>query len=485
MDSIILYLINIIQEQYKQICYLLLFICKYFPLKQWAFDDSHSPEYQKFKVDKLPTVYTPATFDYQLYIAYIEHRYGYLIKPVKRRSETDIPKDLVCPRCGAPHDYLYKNNGSKGQFMCKVCEELFNSDNIYKHTIELRCPYCGTILVPKKERKCFRIRKCVNRKCSYYLANKRKLPPDLKPEVKHEYKLHYIYREFTMDFFRMDLHSLPSSATGFSFKKFSPHILGLVLTYHVNLKLSTRQTSHALKEVHGIDISHTTVASYAMTAACVIKPFVDTFDYKPSNILSADETYIKKLGKKHYVWIIMDACKKSILGYQVSDNRSVGPCILAMRMAFEKFKVFPSKVLKFIADGYSAYPLAAQYVKAQKGWDFDVTQVIGLTNDDAVSTEFRWVKQIVERLNRTFKMSYRITNGYNSDEGALYGVSLWVAYYNFLRPHPHNYWKPLNEIDEFEKVGNMPAKWVILIRLGQQKILEMQKTSSASESACS
>jgi len=276
----------------------------------------------------------------------------------------------------------------------------------------------------------------------------------------------------------MDLHSLPKNATGFSFKKFSPHILGLVLTYHVNLKLSTRQTSHALKEIHGIDISHTTVAHYAMTAASVIKPFVDTYDYKPANILSADETYIKKLGKKHYVWIVMDACKKSILGYQVSDNRSVGPCVLAMRMAFEKFKEFPGKALKFIADGYSAYPLAAQYCKSQKGWDFDVTQVIGLTNDDAVSTEYRWVKQIVERLNRTFKSSYRNTNGYNSDDGALYGVSLWVAYYNFLRPHPHNYWKTLNELDEFDKAGNMPAKWIILIRLGQQTILNMQQTSS-------
>jgi hypothetical protein len=111
--------------------------------------------------------------------------------------------------------------------------------------------------------------------------------------------------------------------------------------------------------------------------------------------------------------------------------------------------------------------LAAQYCRTEKGWDFDVTQVIGLTNDDAVSTEFRWVKQVVERLNRTFKSSYRITNGYNSDEGALYGVSLWVAYYNFLRPHPHNYWRPLNEIEEFSKVGNMPAKWTILIKLGQ------------------
>ena len=54
----------------------------------------------------------------------------------------------------------------------------------------------------------------------------------------------------------------------------------------------------------------------------------------------------------------MDACKKSILGYQVSDTRATGLCILAMRIAFAKFKAFPGKALKFI--GYSAYPLASQ-----------------------------------------------------------------------------------------------------------------------------
>lgn len=46
--------------------------------------------------------------------------------------------------------------------------------------------------------------------------------------------------------------------------------MGLCLTYHVNLKLSTRHTAHALQEVHGIDISHTMVPSYAMTYAAVI-----------------------------------------------------------------------------------------------------------------------------------------------------------------------------------------------------------------------
>lgn len=115
------------------------------------------------------------------------------------------------------------------------------------------------------------------------------------------FKLLYIYREFHVDFFKINLLSLPKNATAFSFKKFNPHILGLVLTYHINLQLSTCKTSHALKEIHGIDISHTTVSSYAMAAAAVIKPFVDTYDDKPSHILSADETYIKKLGMKQYV----------------------------------------------------------------------------------------------------------------------------------------------------------------------------------------
>ncbi len=49
--NIILYLLQLIQYQHQQICWLLNFICRYIPLKQWAFDDSHSPKYQKFKID--------------------------------------------------------------------------------------------------------------------------------------------------------------------------------------------------------------------------------------------------------------------------------------------------------------------------------------------------------------------------------------------------------------------------------------------------
>ncbi|MCL2865322.1 MAG: transposase, partial [Lachnospiraceae bacterium] len=40
--DIIQYLLFIIQQQHQMLCWLLNFICRYIPLKQWAFDDSHS-----------------------------------------------------------------------------------------------------------------------------------------------------------------------------------------------------------------------------------------------------------------------------------------------------------------------------------------------------------------------------------------------------------------------------------------------------------
>jgi transposase-like protein len=338
------------------------------------------------------------------------------------------------------------------------------------------CPFCGHALEKKKDRKHFIINKCINKRCPFYLNSLKKLSQADLAEYqrdKYKFKLHYIYREFTVDFFNVDLSSMPKGSVNFNFRHFSPHVLGLCLTYHVNLGLSTRITARALREIHQVSISHVTVSNYAKTAAALVQPFVDTFDYKPSNYLAADETYIKVKGFKHYVWFIMDALKKSILGYQVSAARDVGPCILAMRMAFAKYREFPGKLLKFVSDGYSAYLLAQQQFSLHN-MDFNVTQVFGLTNDDPVSAEFRWLKQIIERLNRTFKFSYRVTNGYGSGEGSNTHVSLFAAYYNFLRPHSYSYWRPLNSIPELEATPNMPAKWQKLIELSQQLILSKQ-----------
>ena len=171
----------------------------------------------------------------------------------------------------------------------------------------------------------------------------------------------------------MDLNSLPKNASSLKFSKHNAHVMSLCLTLHINLGLSLRKTSQALKNLYNISISHQQFA----------KKFKDNFT-------------------------------------------------------------------------------------------FNITQVIGLTNDDEVSKKFRPYKQMIERLNRTYKASYRPTNGFDNYDGANYNLSLWVAYYNFLRPHKHTNYTPLNKMDMLANAENMPGKWQLLIFLGQQTILNLQ-----------
>ena len=483
--DIILYFLQTIQYLYQQNCWLINFICRYVPLKQWAHDDSNSPKYQKFKIDELPLILNVEPWDYLDYMKYLQWRYkdSYKpIRPVQRRSECHIADDCKCPRCNAPKIYLYKNNGSKGQLLCKVCQNHFSPEENRYSSLKLRCPHCMNTLVPKKDRKHFIVHKCVNPKCPYYVKNLRKVDKkDLKEDYgKNKYKLHYIYREFTLDFFKMDLNSLPKNASSLKFSKFDSNVMGLCLTMHVNLGLSLRKTSRALKDLYNISISHQQVANFCKTASICIKPFVDNYDYDAGNVFTADETYIKIRGVRAYIWFIMDVAKRSIIGYRISTERDVGACILAMRMAFRHFKKLPEN-FRFIADGYSAYVLAAQQFLREYGDDFkfNVTQVIGLNNSDEVSKEFRPLKQMIERLNRTYKASYRPTNGFDNVDGANYDLALWVAYYNFLRPHKHNNYRVLNDVEVLKSADNMPGKWQLLIVLGQQTIMNMQHGEAA------
>ena len=151
---------------------------------------------------------------------------------------------------------------------------------------------------------------------------------------------------------------------------------------------------------------------------------------------------------------------------------------MTMRMDFKNIIKLP-ETFKFIADGYPAYPLAAQQFALNKDnpLEFDITQIIGLTNNDAVSKEFCPFKQMIERFNRTFKVSYRCTCGYDNFDGFDYAVALWVCYYNFLRPHKFNNYQVLNKLDMLDNADTMQAKWQLIIFLGQKVILNMQTNS--------
>jgi hypothetical protein len=66
---------------------------------------------------------------------------------------------------------------------------------------------------------------------------------------------------------------------------------------------------------------------------------------------------------------------------------------------------------------------------------FTLHQVLGLDNLDAVSQHYRPFKQLIERLNCTYKYHVRSACGFATRNGAVALTTLFVTFYNFLRPH--------------------------------------------------
>ena len=193
-------------------------------------------------------------------------------------------------------------------------------------------------------------------------------------------------------------------------------------------------------------------------------------------LFCGDETYIKVHGKWQYIFFFFDAVKKIILSYHVSPNRDTPAAIKAINDVLTKMDTIPDN-LNFVVDGNPIYLLAKHYFY-QQGIDFDITQVIGLTNDDPVSEANRPLKQIIERLNRTFKKSYRSRCGFKSSKGSVSYVNLFAAYFNFLRPHSALEKKVPVTVPQLINLPNMPARWGKLIELAQEHILYEQKHSA-------
>lgn len=162
---------------------------------------------------------------------------------------------------------------------------------------------------------------------------------------------------------------------------------------------------------------------------------------------------------------MFDAVKKIILSYRVSPICDTISAIKAINDILIKLKSTPDN-LRIITDGNPIY-LLAQHFFAGHGINFDVTQVIGLSNNDLVSKEFRPLKQIIEKLNRTFKANYKPATGYSSGDSSV----AFVTYFNFLRPQSALEKRVPAIIPELEKYSTMPAKWQKLIELSQKYIL--------------
>ncbi len=125
--------------------------------------------------------------------------------------------------------------------------------------------------------------------------------------------------------------------------------------------------------------------------------------------------------------------------------------------------------MNFVVDGNPIYLAAQQYLHINK-IRFKVHQVIGLENKDETSKMYRSQKQIIERLNRTFKFSYYVKNGFTDFDKANEFMCLFTTYFNFLRNHSSLKYKPPVELEAFKGVTNMPKKWNMIIDMANDYI---------------
>lgn len=475
METTVKVLLNVIVYQSKIIVALMIFAMsrKLDFLEKIRKETPVKKDYKKLSVDKMPIIKVKEVLDYKTLINIYAAEKNKPLKPVKHRADSKVTPDIICPFCGAPHSFIYDNNGGKGQFLCKVCSHTFFINSKPKKDIIFICPHCGQTLELIKKRKNFVIYKCKNDLCSFYDNKINSMSKKDKADFKanpHKFKVRYIFRKFNFDFKPLDKSSPVSSKVNLPNIRVSQHTLGLILTYNINFGLSARTTARILKDVHNLSVSYQSVLNYAEAASVVIKPFVDNFPYEFSDSFCGDETYIKVKGIWNYIFFFFDAKKKIILSNLVSPNRDTLSAIKAIDEVLKKLKHIPDN-LKFIVDGNPIY-LLAQHFFAFEGIHFDVEQVIGLTNDDPVSAEHRPLKQIIERLNRTFKANYRPTCGYGSADGSIAHVNLFTAYFNFLRAHSSLEKKTPVTIAELEQLPHMPARWAKLISMAQDELVK-------------
>jgi len=330
------------------------------------------------------------------------------------------------------------------------------------------CPYCNHALFKWKEKGNVTLYKCGNHNCQCYLDNFKKLNDREKILYKKEpnhFTLHYIYREYHFEIEQLQ-HSEPSKS-GVDLNRIynSQTILGLILTFFVSFSVSARKTALILKWVFQINVSYQTVLNYAQAASYYCHKINMKYKGDIDDLLAGDETYIKVRGENNYIFFFISAKKRSIASYHFADNRGTLPAIIAMFEAKRTAK--PDQQITYITDGNPSYPAGIHFINQLDSTDKDIQyhKVIGLQNLDSESEEYRSFKQIVERLNRTYKHHVKKANGFNSSQGAIALTTLFVTYYNFLRPHSTLKYKTPIHLDFLEGIQTIQSKWCKILSM--------------------
>ncbi len=147
-----------------------------------GFEFKTEPEtenYRKFRVDVTPPLPAPPPrppispqADWHELKVELERRSSKPVKAIRRRGGFEVPARCLCEHCNASADFLYLNDGKKGnQVRCKICDHLGTTERIRSKTdAKYFCPHCGSAFSVWKQNSHETIYKCFNYKCQHYLT---------------------------------------------------------------------------------------------------------------------------------------------------------------------------------------------------------------------------------------------------------------------------------------------------------------------------
>lgn len=207
-------------------------------------------------------------------------------------------------------------------------------------------------------------------------------------------------------------------------------------------------------------LSYQSVLNYAQAAAYYCHAFNLRHQAPLSDTATGDETYIRVAGQHQYTFFFLDPQGHQITSYHVASERDALAATVALG---EAARTLPEDhALRFITDGNPSYQAGVHFLNAHRSASqppHTLLQVIGLENRDEVSTQFRPFKQLIERLNRTYKHHVRSACGFATHNGAVALTVLFVTHYNFLRPHLALRYRVPIPLPNLDSVATLQGKW--------------------------
>ena len=306
-----------------------------------------------------------------------------------------------CPKCNNSHSFYRYGKDKYGlqKYLCRCCNYQFTPQ---RPSLRLPmeypvCPACGKASFLHHDYQFYSNYCCGDKKCShsFFVPKPAAIPPASISSLvgKSDFKG-----------LRYPVQTVISALTMFYLGKSSFRNIALILRITSNIK-----------------VSHTTISNWCKKFAPLFHSL--SLELIPKLNLSsdewhADETVVKIMGRKHYIWFIVDSETRFVLGYHLSPYRD----------SSQAYKLFQS-VKDLGNPGAIVSDRLGSYIQPAKTiFDSSVHIRVQSFRDDISNN-------LIESFNKQFKAWYKTKQGFHSYESANNLIFMFTFFFNFVRPH--------------------------------------------------